>query len=193
MLHQRNEAAIAQVGALCPANAAEAALAAQYVALSAQVMACLRLANLRATGLEMGLKCDAQAASMSRQSQSALRTLLRMQAVRKKRDANAVTADAAAWTERVAIAYMTEKPTAPPLETEAPPTGPIALPEMDMPEVAMPEVELYEHLYPQRAALIRQHGGVPPDVSFGPPGEEIVRALVTGRSPAPRSQDRGAA
>ena len=71
-------------------------------------MECLRLANLRATGLEMGLKCSAQAASMMRQSHSALRTLLRMQGVREKRDANAVTAGTAAWTEHMAAASMTD-------------------------------------------------------------------------------------
>jgi hypothetical protein len=188
MLHQRNEAAIAQVGALCPANAAEAALAAQYVALSAQAMACLRLANLRATGMEMGLKCNAQAASMSRQSHSALRTLASMQAVRKKRDADPVTADAAAWTERVAIASMTDALTLPKPEPAPPPQ-----PEPDAPDVAPPDVApsdvapadvaLYAAIFPERAALIRRHGGVPADVTFGPPDAATVRALLATRSP----------
>jgi hypothetical protein len=203
MLHQRNEAAIAQVGALCPANAAEAALAAQYVALSAQAMACLRLAKLRATGMEMGLKCNAQAASMSRQSHSALRTLASMQAVRKKRDADPVTADAAAWTERVAIASMTDTLTLPKPEQAPPPQ-----PEPDAPDVAPPEVApldvapsegapldvapsdvapsdvaLYAAIFPERAALIRRHGGVPADVTFGPPDAATVRALLATRSP----------
>jgi hypothetical protein len=188
MLHQRNEAAIAQVGALCPANAAEAALAAQYVALSAQAMACLRLANLRATGMEMGLKCNAQAASMSRQSHSALRTLASMQAVRKKRDADPVTADAAAWTERVAIASMTDALTLPKPEPAPPPQ-----PEPDAPEVAPSDVALYAAIFPERAALIRRHGGVPADVTFGPPDAATVRALLATRSPTLKPLDRQAA
>ena len=183
-LHRRNESAIAQVAALCPANAAEAALAAQYVAANAQVMECLRLANLRATGLEMGLKCSAQAASMMRQSHSALRTLLRMQGVREKRDANAVTAGTAAWTEHMAAASMTDALTLSQGEPASPKREP------DAPDVAPPDVALYETLYPERAALIRRHGGVPADVTFGPPDEDTVRALVTTRSPIVKTLDR---
>ena len=33
-------------------------------------------------------------------------------------------------------------------------------------------------MYPERAALIRRHGGVPANVSFGPPEEEMVQALL---------------
>jgi hypothetical protein len=193
-LHQRNQSAIAQVAALCPANAAEATLAAQYVALCAQAMACLRLANLRATGLEMGLKCNAQATSLSRQSHSAMRTLLRMQAVRKKRDADPVTADAAAWTEHVVASSMTNALTstkpelAPPPKPEPAPPQPEPQQEPDDPEVA-----LYEAIYPDRAALIRRHGGVPADVSFGPPDEATVRALLATRSPTLKPLDRQAA
>jgi hypothetical protein len=194
MLHQRNQSAIAQVAALCPANAAEAALAAQYVATNAQAMACLRLANLSATGLEMGLKCNAQAASMTRQSHSALRTLLSMQADRKKRDANAVTADAAAWTERVAAAAMTDALTSQQPEP-APPEQELAQPQPkpDAPDLAPADVALYAAIFPERAALIRRHGGVPTDVTFGPPDEATVRALLTTPSSTLKALDREAA
>ena len=187
-LHRRNESAIAQVAALCPANAAEAALAAQYIAANAQAMECLRLANLRATGLEMGLKCNAQAASMMRQSHSALRTLLRMQGVREKRDANAVTAGTAAWTEHMAAAAMTDALTLPKPELAPPKPEPEPQPEPDAPDVAQ-----YETIYPERAALIRRNSGVPADVTFGPPDEDIVRALIATRSPVVKTLDRQAA
>jgi hypothetical protein len=44
-----------------------------------------------------------------------------------------------------------------------------------------PDVAWYEAVYPERAALIRGYGGVPGDVSFGPPDEATVRALLATR------------
>ena len=174
-LHRRNESAIAQVAALCPANAAEATLAAQYVAANAQAMECLRLTNHPDTALVMALKCSAQAASMMRQSQAAFRTLLRTQAAREKRDADPINAGTAAWTEHMAAASMTEALTLPKPEPDA------------------PDVALYETIYPERAALIRRHGGVPADVTFGPPDEDTVRALIATRPPMIKTLDRQAA
>src|SRR5579859_7221093 len=63
-LAQRNHAAIAGVAALCPANAAEANLAAQFVAATEQWKDCLRLAQLPETAPELAAKCRAQALSM---------------------------------------------------------------------------------------------------------------------------------
>src|ERR1700687_933299 len=58
-LLQRNHAAIAGVSALCPPNAAEAILAAEFVAASEQGRDCLRLAQLPETTPEMAAKCRA--------------------------------------------------------------------------------------------------------------------------------------
>jgi hypothetical protein len=182
-LHQRNQSAITQVAELCPVNAAEAALAAQYVAGTAHVMACLRLGSLQGTDVVMAMKCYAQATSLMRQSQAALRTLQRTQALRAKRDANPVTADAAAWAEHMAAASMTDALTA--LKREPAPPEP-------EPEPDAPDVVLYEAIYPDRAALIRRHGGVPEDVTFGPPDEDMVRALLTTPSPVVEALDRPA-
>jgi len=188
-LQCRNQSAIAQVTELCPVNAAEAALAAQYVAGNAHVMACLRLASLQGTDAVMAMKCYAQANSLMRHSQAALRALQRTQALRAKRDANPVTADAAAWAEHIAASAMTDALTAlrPKL---APPKPEPAPPE---PEPDAPDVALYEAIYPDRAALIRRHGGVPADVTFGPPGEDMVRALLATRSPVVETLDQPAA
>ena len=185
-LHQRNQSAITQVAELCPINAAEAALAAQHVAGAAHAMACLRLGSLQGADVVMTLKCYAQAASLMRQSQAALRTLQRTQAVRKKRDADPVTADAAAWAEHMAASAMTDALTS--LKPEPVPPEPEAEPEPDAPDVA-----LYEAIYPDRAALIRRHGGVPADVTFGPPDEDMVRALLTTPSTTQKPLDRPAA
>jgi len=104
----RDNAAIAEVAALCPANPAEATLAAQHVAANAQAMDCLRLSHGPGMEPTLALKCSAQAASMMRQSHAALRLLLRAQAVRQKRDADTAMADAATWTEYRAGELMAE-------------------------------------------------------------------------------------
>ena len=105
---RRDNAAIAEVAALCPVNPAEASLAAQHVAAHAQAMDCLRLSHAPDMNPDVALKCGAQAASMMRQSHSALRLLLRAQAARQKRDADTATADAATWTEYRAGELMAE-------------------------------------------------------------------------------------
>jgi hypothetical protein len=51
------------------------------------------------------------------------------------------------------------------------------------------EAEYYAHNYPKRARLIRQHGGLPPDCSFGPPDDELVQELITSPSPILRALD----
>ncbi len=178
---RRQSALIERVASLCPVNAAEAALAAQFVAADAQASECLQLANQPETELTMRLKCGAQSASMLRQSQAALRTLLRMQAAREKRDAQVATADAAAWAAHIAATGMTE-PLAPPTPEPSPPSPSPPSPPAD-PELS--EVALYEAIHPRRAALIRRHGGVPKDVPFGPPDRAIVRALLATRPASP--------
>jgi len=51
------------------------------------------------------------------------------------------------------------------------------------------EAERYAVIYPRRAELIRRLGGLPYDCNFGPPEPELVRAIVTGTSPALRELD----
>jgi hypothetical protein len=102
--YRRDRAAIAQIAALCPANAAKASLATQFVAASEQAMGCLRLTHDPVTPPLLTLKCNAQAALMMRQAQGAMRTLLQVQAARRK-----INADEAAWTEYTTGRIMTEK------------------------------------------------------------------------------------
>jgi hypothetical protein len=146
--------------------------------------------------LAMALKCTAQAASMMRQSHSAIRSLQQMQAIRIKRDSNETAAAAAALAEHIAASSMTTRlspPAAPepaeappPLEPEQPPAPEIAMPKAAMRTAEPPQrsdAEIYAILHPRRAALIRRHGGVPPDATFGPPDDDLVRALLESRSP----------
>jgi hypothetical protein len=50
--------------------------------------------------------------------------------------------------------------------------------------------EEYARLYPDRAALIRRLGRLPDNVTFGPPEERVVRALVSVHTPALLALDR---
>jgi len=105
-LVRRDHAAIAQVAALCPANAAQAALAAQYVAANAHAMQCLRETRAPGATAEDSRRNTAQAASMMRQSQGALRLLLRAQGVHPGRKPDDEAAEGAAWTEYCAEQWM---------------------------------------------------------------------------------------
>jgi hypothetical protein len=102
----RNHAAIAKVAALLPVNANEADLAAQCVAARAQAEEMLRLLRQHAGDIGLVLRLNAQYGSMVRTSLSVLGRLMRVQAVRQKREAidGAVSEDA--WTLHVAERSM---------------------------------------------------------------------------------------
>lgn len=194
---RRLTAMIERVAGMCPVNQAEAAMAAQCFAADAQASDAMRQANDPATDPVKALKCVAQAASMMRQSQAAMRTLLKMQSVREKRDAQQTTANAAAWSQHIAAAHMTETPPAPQPPPPEPDAAPVPKATVELvfyePTSVEPELteeeewrlrtEQYELIYPERVALIRRHRGVPGDVSFGPPDPEIVERLLAA-SPA---------
>jgi len=74
---RRDNAAIAVVASLLPANASEALIAAQFVSTDAQASNAMQQALKHPASIELGLKCLAQAASMTRQSHSARRLLMR--------------------------------------------------------------------------------------------------------------------
>src|SRR6185437_14278392 len=78
----REQHAMTSVAHLIPENAAEADLAAQIVAAQFHARDALQAAS--GTDPEVVRRCRAQAASMMRQADSAIRTLLRMQAERQR-------------------------------------------------------------------------------------------------------------
>jgi hypothetical protein len=80
----RDEAAIAAVADLRPANAFEARLAVRAVAADAQAMQCLRFAGQPGQPPEKAHGLRAQALAMMRASQGALRSLQGLQAARAK-------------------------------------------------------------------------------------------------------------
>ena len=161
-------AAIAAVAALHPADAFEARLAARIVAMDAHAADGLRLAGLAAADPMEQRRCRAQAASMARQSDAALRALLRIQATREKQLETmqpAAMERAGYWFRDVSV--------------PAAPHPPALEPEPAQDDVAA-EAERYAVIYPERAARIRAAGGLPDRLDFGPPEPEIVAALLRG-------------
>jgi hypothetical protein len=105
-LRTRNHAAIAKVAALLPVNANEADLAAQCIAARAQAEDILRLLRQNAHDLALVMRLNAQYGSMVRTSLSVHTRLMRVQAVRQKRETIEAAATQDAWTLHVAERSM---------------------------------------------------------------------------------------
>ena len=105
---RRDRAAMAAVAALQPENAAEGRLAARFVVADAWSLDCLRLARERRREPDIAQKCTAQALSLMREGNSALRLLLRLQAARQAMAKNAASMERAAWVEHCAVGSMGE-------------------------------------------------------------------------------------
>src|ERR1700733_11158697 len=105
-LHVRIHAAIAKVAALLPVNANEIDLAAQCIAARAQAEEMLRLLRQRADDIGLVIRLNAQYGSMVRTSLSVLGRLMRVQALRQKREAIEGAANADAWTKHIAERCM---------------------------------------------------------------------------------------
>jgi hypothetical protein len=102
----RNHAAIAKVAALLPVNANEADLAAQCIAARAQAEEMLRLLRQHAGDIGLVLRLNAQYGSMVRTSLSVHGRLMRVQALRQKREAMDGAANEDAWALHVAERSM---------------------------------------------------------------------------------------
>jgi hypothetical protein len=180
----RDERAMAAVAALIPENAFEAELAALIVAKAFHAKHALRDASRPNLTVDALNNYRNQASRMDRDSQSGVRNLLRVQAVRHKAE------DAArpAAMERAGYWYkdsleMAGRPLpllAPQPADDAPP--PPGEPPRRVFE-QMDPAEQYAALYPQRAALIRAFGGLPPNINFGAPEPDLVAAIVASTSP----------
>jgi hypothetical protein len=105
-LRARNHAAIAKVAAMLPVNANEIDLAAQSIAARAQAEDILRLLRANANNAALVIRLNAQYGSMVRTSLSVHARLMRVQAVRQKRQAIEGAANQDAWTLQVAEQSM---------------------------------------------------------------------------------------
>jgi hypothetical protein len=181
----RDMGAMDAVEALHPMDAFEARLAVRIVAMDAHAGDGLRLAGLAVDDPPEVRRCRAQGASMARQSNSALRTLLRMQATRDRQLAAmhpAAMERAGYWFREVSV----PEPAASRAPADAPqPAGAQSAgaqsgepwPEPTQAEIDA-EAERYAVIYPDRAARIRAAGGLPVRLDFGPPEPAIVAALL---------------
>ena len=126
-LRARNHAAIAKVAALLPVNANEIDLAAQCIAARAQAEDVLRLVRQHADDIGLVMRLNAQYGSMVRTSLSVHGRLMRVQALRQKREAIDGAATDDAWALHVAERSMlaVADPDAAPLEA-APVEAPAA-------------------------------------------------------------------
>ena len=148
--YKRMKAAIAAVASLCPVGIAEANLAARHVAADQHAMECLRQANQYNRNQVMLMKCQAQSNSMGRQADSALRSLLRLQAMRMKRDAKREAAEAAVWAEHIAAEAMMAA-----FEPAAREGEPVAPSEPAVTEAETPEAVVTEAATPARTVFVR--------------------------------------
>jgi hypothetical protein len=105
---RRYRVAVAHVASLLPVNADEISLAVHCVAASAQAEECLRCVVEEATDLPTIAMLWKQAASMMRESRGSHAMLLRVQAVRHKREADNKTCEQDEWTEHRALGMMTD-------------------------------------------------------------------------------------
>ncbi len=192
----RDERAVTAVAHLLPENAAEAEVAVLIVGAQCHARDALRSAVAYA-GIDPAevRRCRAQAASMMRQADSGIRTLMRLQAERHKaEDALRPFAMQRAghwWKEVSAPAPDRPREGGDP----GPAPGPEAPPQSSARPAAEPDkrptsadieadVKLYAAMYPDRVRRIRAAGGLPADLDFGPPEPEIVNALLRGSNGA---------
>jgi hypothetical protein len=180
---RRDNAVIAQVASLLPANPDEADLAAKYVAAGAHATECIRLARKYFGSPELVVKCTAQASSMFRQAKALRLLLMRVQAERRIRAADDDALERATQAEHAAIGHLAQAVADAPPAAPAPPQS--AEPAADM----ATEADRYALAHRKRAMLIRRLGRVPDRLDFGamPPG--LVRAIVTGTSAILRGLD----
>ena len=176
--HARQELAKDAVVALQPADAWEVSLAVRIVGANAHAIDSLRLASLALANGDMAerSRCLAQAASMSRQSDSGYRALQRRQATRDKQLAEthpAAMERAGYWFHEAA----------PPEPDPAPPPDPTPAPAPEASFESLSEADQYALMYPDRARRIRAAGGLPPNFNAGPPAPDLLQQIVAGTSP----------
>ena len=170
----RDERAITALAHYIPENAAEAELAADIVAAEFHAKDALRSAARSRNDPAETERCRRQHALMMRTMHSGLRTLLRIQAERRQLE----DAGHPAAMLRAGHLHSGMLPPEPELPAAAPESRPPAMPRYE----EMTTAEQFAVIYPDRAAAIRRHGGMPPAATFPPPDRAIVREIATGDS-----------
>jgi hypothetical protein len=123
-----------------------------------------------------------------RQSQSAMRLLLRVQAARQKLEATPAEADRTAWTVHCIAGLMAQAlPGAARMAPAEPPAPPAPTPQAEEPAPdRSAEADMDALIYPRCAVRIRTLGGLPEtlmaelDPASGPPASEMAQTIATG-------------
>ena len=184
----REQHAMTSVAHLVPENAAEADIAVQ--AVTAQFHARDALQAASGTDPEAVRRCRAQAASMMRQADSAIRTLLRMQAERQRAEdaARPAAMQRAGYWFRSVSPPEQAAPTEPaPEPVAAAAAAPRAASPPRQEYGAMTPAERYVTLYPDRAAAVLDVGGLAASLTFPPPDPSVITELLAGNSPLVRA------
>lgn len=177
----RARKALDAVCALHPEDQFEADLATSIVAMRAHAIDALRAAVRAADDPDRVRQCRAQAASMARQSDAALRALRRIQAERDKafnENHPATLGRAGYWFREVSVPAPDHDPETPSRSAAPPATD--AEPERT-PATIEADAKLYAPMYPDRVKRICAAGGLPPDLDFGPPGDGHRQCHPPGR------------
>lgn len=186
------DAGIAAVASMIPANADEANIAVRVVTADANASACIGYANQLAGAYEFVAagKCRAQANQLHRTANAARALLLRVQAARRKREADRTICDKDGWHEHCVTGLMVAAAKGAPAPAPEPPPAPAAPATADTTATNDDDkfarydiAEQYAAIYPRRAAEIRAHRGVPSAATWGRPDPETVAALLASTSP----------
>ena len=175
---KHDERAMDAVVALHPDDDFEARLALRIVAMDFHAGDSLRSAGLAADDPAEVRRCRAQAASTARQSDAALRSLLRIQATREKQMVDkhpAAMERAGYWFKEIVLPDPAPPPSAA-ARSDAEPERTEA--DIDA------EAELYVVMYPDRAERIRAAGGLPARLDFGAPRAGDRRQSAPASAPA---------
>jgi len=180
LIAERIRAAIADIASMVPVNAEEANIALRVVLADAQAKDCMRHARMHFNDTGVAMKCRAQANQCQRTANAARALLLRVQAVRHKREAIQKSCEQDAWTIHATESYLLA---ADGHRVAAPPPPPAPVTAAETGESRHTAAELYAIMYPQRAAAIRACGGMPPDAGFDRPAPELLGELLASTSP----------
>jgi hypothetical protein len=186
LINQMIEAAIADIASMLPANGDEVRIAARTVIADARADECARHARTLSNDFAAAMKCLAQANQFTRTANAARALLNRVQAARRKHEANLANCQQDVWTEEALISSMAEAHrathrSAPPPPPPAAEPQPVTSPEDD-PFAACTEAERFAILHPDRAAGIRAYRGMPPNASYEPPAPALIADILASTS-----------
>jgi hypothetical protein len=179
----RNQRAMTDVAHLLPENAAEAEVATQIVGAQFHARDALRAASRPGIDFAEAGRCHAQAASMMRQADSGIRTLMRLQGERTKAEKElrpAAMERAGYWFKSVSV------PEPEPAPAPQPVPSPVEIP-YKIEYGVMTPAERYATLYPDRATRILVEQGLPARLNFPPPDPGVVQELLGSGSPIIRT------